>query len=236
MSDRENGVHPSLPKIQGCSACPRLPYARRQTHKPLAHAFLHTLIPPLGQSPPTAALAATPPRGMPGHSRGQPGLPSSPKTPLQGCWGELVSDHKHPPPALPIFSLEKALEGIFFFSSFLFFFKPKKTTPKIIIFLIVSPNINGGTCSSDNTLKEQYRTHCLQRGNVQARGTQTRGGERGQQHTRFTLRREAGDWPPLASGGIRKEVCKVSPWFEALRTGYKMRLPREEACTKVRTG
>lgn len=134
VSDRENGVHPSLPKIQGCSACPRLPYARRQTHKPLAHAFLHTLIPPLGQSPPTAALAATPPRGMPGHSCGQPGLPSSPKTPLQGCWGELVSDHKHPPPALPIFSLEKALEGIFFFLVFFFFLNQKKPPQKLLFF------------------------------------------------------------------------------------------------------
>lgn len=46
---------PHSPKLQGCSTCPRLPYARRQTHKPLAHTLLHTYT-PLGQSPPQQHL------------------------------------------------------------------------------------------------------------------------------------------------------------------------------------
>lgn len=186
-------MHPSLPQTSGLLHLPQTPLCTQtDTQTSRTHTLTH--LHPTRAVPPTAAFAATPPQGMPGGSHGHPRLPSSPKTPLQGCWGELVRQHKHPPLATPIFSLEKALEGLTFF--LFFFFLNQKKTPKIIIFLIVSPNINGGTCSSDNTLKEQYRTHCLQRGNVQARGTRTRGAERGQQHTRFTLRRKAGGWHP----------------------------------------
>lgn len=163
---------PHSPKLQGCSACPRLPYARRQTHKPLAHSLLHTRTPHQG-SPPTAALAATPPRGMPGGSTGSldSHLPPKPHSKAAGVnW--LVSTNTLPRHLHLL--LGRSLGRDYFFS--FFFFLNQKNPPKIIIFLIVSPNINGGTCSSDNTLKEQYRTHCLQRGNVQARGTRTRGG------------------------------------------------------------
>lgn len=80
---------PHSPKLQGCSACPRLPYARRQTHKPLTHTLLHALTPPLGQSPhssnccnPTTGHA----RGFPWAAR-TPIFPQNPTPRLLGLTG-----------------------------------------------------------------------------------------------------------------------------------------------------
>lgn len=195
--DRENGVHPSLPQNSGLLHLPQAPLrTQTDTQTSLTHTLLHTFIPPLGQSPPQQHLLQPHHGACQRVPAGSPDshLPPKPHSKAAGVnW--LVSTNTLPR-HLPSSPWKKPWKGLFFFSFSFFFLNQKKKPQKIIIFLIVSPNINGGTCSSDNTLKEQYRTHCLQRGNVQARGTRTRGGERGQQHTRFTLRREAGDWSP----------------------------------------
>lgn len=55
-------------------------------------------------------------------------------------------------------------------------------------------------------------------------------------HTSYTEGASGGSHAVLK--GCIKEVCKVSPWFEALRTVYKNQDSRigRQACTKIRIG
>lgn len=164
-------------------------WQREECRPPPSHSLAHSLSalphthilahvhPAHPHPPPRAAPAALPTWGRARGAHMQPDPQLSPQCPTEDAGG--TGEHPSPPsPSPSLFTLAEALEGNHFFFPFFPFFlnqKKKKIRKKFLLLLLVSPNINGGTCSSDNTLKERYRTHCLQRGNVQARGTRTGG-------------------------------------------------------------
>lgn len=107
-----------------------------------------------------------------------------------------------------------------------------------------SPTTDGGGCISENTVKNsiihtaysaeiyKHKVHKPEGGGGGGREGRSRDSSTHELH-------RGGKWGSHAVlKGCIKEVCKVSPWFEALRTIYKNQDSRigRQACTKIRIG
>lgn len=117
---------PHSPELQGYSACSRLPYTHRQTHKPLAHTLLHTRTPPLGQSPPRQHVLQPHHGACQGVPTGSPDSRLSPKPHSKAAGVNWLVSTNTLPRHLPSSPWKKPWKGLFFFSFFFFFLKPKK--------------------------------------------------------------------------------------------------------------